>query len=226
MRRNVLAWLSQQFTDASHAVVLTHNIDFLFVQSVLAPRLRWAGNPRLTIFADANCAVGTYRDQREVLDGLGVRYRVVPVDLGPMRRFHPKALLLSNRHRAVCAVGSGNLTHGGMSANHEVWTFGTSDGEGASLLAGIRDYIRMLVALLPLADPLRDSIDAVFDEEQAWVADLPPASGVAMSPSDRPLLDQIADSATGTVQSISVLARILTRTVPRSLRYVAASGCQ
>jgi hypothetical protein len=54
MRRNVLNWLSQQFTDATHAVVLTHNIDFLFVQSVLVPRLRWAGNPRLTIFADVN----------------------------------------------------------------------------------------------------------------------------------------------------------------------------
>ena len=40
MRRSAIAWLGQQFTDASHAIVLTHNIDFLFVQSVLMPRLR------------------------------------------------------------------------------------------------------------------------------------------------------------------------------------------
>jgi HKD family nuclease len=206
MRRNVLNWLSQQFTDATHAVMLTHNIDFLFVQGVLVPRLRWAGNPRLTIFADANCAVSTYRDQRAVLDGLGVRYRVVPVDLGPMRRFHPKVLLLSNHQRAVCAVGSGNLTHGGMSANHEVWTFGASDGEGASLLASLRDYIRMLVELLGLAEPVRNDMDAIFDEEQTWVADLPLASRLLMSPSDRPILDQIADFVTGEVKSISVLA--------------------
>lgn len=206
MRRNVLNWLSQQFTDATHAVVLTHNIDFLFVQGVLVPRLRWAGNPRLTIFADANCAASTYRDQRAVLDGLGVRYRVVPVDLGPMRRFHPKVLLLSNHQRAVCAVGSGNLTYGGMSANHEVWTFGASDGEGASLLASLRDYIRMLVELLPLAEPVRNDMDAIFDEEQTWVTDLPLASGLLMSPSDRSILDQIADFVTGEVTSISVLA--------------------
>jgi hypothetical protein len=68
------------------------------------------------------------------------------------------------------------------------------------------DYVRMLVPLLPLADPLRDSIDAVFDEEQAWVADLPRASGLAASPSDRSLLDQIAGIVTGEIQSISVLA--------------------
>jgi hypothetical protein len=205
MRRNVLGWLSHEFTDASDALVLTHNIDFLFVQCVLVPRLRWAGNPRLTIFADASCAASAYMDQRVFLDGLGVLYRVVPVDLGPTRRFHPKVLLLSNRQRAACAIGSGNLTHGGMSANHEIWTFGTSDGDGASLLAGLREYVRRLVALLPLADPLRDSIDALFDEEQAWVADLPRASGLATSPSDRSLLDQIADIATGEIQSISVL---------------------
>lgn len=205
MRRNVIAWLSQQFTDATHAVMLTHNIDFLFVQSVVMPRLRWAGNPRVTIFADANCAARSYSDQHAVLDGLGTRYRVVPVDLGSMRRFHPKALLLSNRQRAICAVGSGNLTHGGMNANHEVWTFGASDGQAAGLLAGLLDYIRMLVGLLPLAEPLRDSIDSAFDEEQAWVANLPPASGLATSPSDRPIFDQITDFATGEILSISVL---------------------
>lgn len=206
MRRNVLTWLCQQFTDASHAIVLTHNIDFLFVQGVLVPKLRWAGNPRLTIFADVNCAAGAYRDQRQLLDGLGVRYRVVSVDLGPMRRFHPKAILLTNRQRAVCAIGSGNLTHGGMSANHEVWVFGASDGEGAPLLAGLRDYINSLATSLPLAQPVRESTEAVFDQEQAWVIDLPQPSGLAMSPSDQPLLDQIAALANGDIQSISVLA--------------------
>lgn len=205
MRRNVLGWLCQQFADASQAIVLTHNIDFLFVQSVLLRQLRSAGNPRLTIFADANCAASTYGDQRPVLEGLGVRYRVVPVELGPMRRFHPKAVLLSNRQRVACAIGSGNLTHGGMSANHEIWTVGTSDGEGAGLLAGLRDYLTRLVALLPIAGPLRDSVNAFFDEEAAWITGLPPASGLATAPSERSILDQIADHATGAIQSISVL---------------------
>ena len=130
MRRNVLTWLTAQVPNARHALILTHNIHFLFVQSVLATRLRQAGNPRLTIFADAACAAQAFGEQRALLDGLGVRYRVVSVDLGPARRFHPKALLLVGPDRAALAIGSGNLTHGGMAANHEAWTFAVSDADG------------------------------------------------------------------------------------------------
>jgi hypothetical protein len=70
----------------------------------------------------------------------------------------------------------------------------------------LRDYLNSLVALLPIADPLWGSIDAFFDEEAAWVTGLPPVSGLATAPSERSLLDQIADYATGAIESISVLA--------------------
>ena len=123
-----------------------------------------------------------------------------------MTRFHPKALLLTSRDKVVCAIGSGNLTYGGTSANHEVWTFAASDGEGAPLVSGLRDYINSLTANLPLAEPLRDSIAATFDPEQFWVTNLPPAYGLTTSPSDQPLLDQIAGFAPDSLQSISVLA--------------------
>jgi hypothetical protein len=205
MRRNALNWLCGQFKDASHAVILTHNIDFLFVQSVLLPKLRLAGSPRLTIFADANSAAGTYREQISLIDGLGIRYRVVPVDLGPMRRFHAKAILLCNPQRAMCAIGSGNLTHGGMSANHEVWTFADSAGEKASILASLRTYIQAIADTLPLGEAVRDDISAVFDTEDAWIADLPAPSGLLTSPSDRPLLEQIADLVGDEIRAVSVL---------------------
>ncbi len=206
MRRNVLTWLTDQVPNARHAMVLTHNIDFLFVQSVLASKLRQAGNPRLTIFADAACAAQAFGDQHALIDGLGVRYRVVCVDLGGVRRFHPKALLLVGPDRAALAIGSGNLTHGGMAANHEAWAFGVSGGEGAALIAGFRDYVTELVSSLPLAEPLGDGLEAIFDPTQAWIPDLPPASGLAGSPSDTPLLDQIAQFIDGRVRAISVLA--------------------
>lgn len=205
MRRNVLNWICGQFKDASHAIVLTHNIDFLFVQSVLLPKLRLSGSPRLTIFADANCASGAYRDQHALIDGLGVRYRVVPVDLGPMRRFHAKAVILSSPQRAMCAIGSGNLTHGGMSANHEAWIFGDSAGEKAALLTSLRDYIQSLATMVPLGKPVQDDMAAVFDPEQTWIAGLPPPSGLVTAPSDQPLLDQIADFVGGEIRAISVL---------------------
>src|SRR5689334_2495926 len=106
MRRNALSWLTDQVANAHHALILTHNIHFLFVQSALAVRLRHAGNPRVTIFADAACAAQAFGEQRALLDGLGIRYRVVPVDLGAARRFHPKALLLTGPERAALAIGS------------------------------------------------------------------------------------------------------------------------
>lgn len=206
MKRNVLAWLTAQVPNAHHALILTHNIDFLFVQSVLATKLRQAGNPRITIFADGMCAAQAFRAQGALLDGLGVRYRVVPVDMGAGRRFHPKALLLTGPDRAAVAIGSGNLTHGGMAANREAWTFAISDGEGANLFAGLRAYLDRFIRTLPLAEPLLDGLDAVFDPTQAWVEALPPATGLAGSPSDIPLLDQVTQFITGDVHAISVLA--------------------
>lgn len=206
MRRNVLDWLASEIPNAHHALILTHNIDFLFVQSVLARKLRHAGNPRLTIFADAMCAAQSFAEQRALLDGLGVRYRVVPVDLGIARRFHPKAILLVGPNRAALAIGSGNLTHGGMAANHEAWSFSVSDGEGSSFIAAFRDYVSELIPTLPLAQSLRDELDLIFDSTQDWVEDLPPAAGLASSPSDLPLLDQIARLVTGEIRAVSVMA--------------------
>lgn len=205
MKRNVLSWLTTEVEAASHAIILTHNIDFLFVQSILLPRLRAAGSPRLTIFADATCALETYRSQHHLLEGLGSTYRVVPVDLGAFRRFHPKAYLLASRDRAVAAIGSGNLTFGGMSANHEVWACGVSDGEGAGLISGLRRYIPQIVARTDLPESVAENVAAAFNEELPWVAGLPEAHGIAFSPADRPLLDQIADHVTGEILRVSVI---------------------
>jgi hypothetical protein len=206
MRRNVLTWLTAQAPNAHHALILTHNIHFLFVQSVLAAKLRQAGNPRLTIFADAACAAQAFGEQRRLIDGLGVNYRVVPVDLGGARRFHPKALLLTGPDRAVLAVGSGNLTHGGMAANHEAWAFGRSDGEGAPMIAAFRDYMAALAPSLPLAEPLTDGLSDLFDPAYAWVGELPPPSALVGSPNVTPLLDQIDRLVSGKVRAVSVFA--------------------
>ncbi|MHC2001862.1 hypothetical protein ACYQR9_15685 [Methylobacterium sp. CM6241] len=206
MRRNVLGWLTGKVPDALHALVLTHNIDFLFLQSVMAPMLRRAGDPRLVVFADAACASQAFAAQSGLLDGLGDRYRVVPVDLGSARRFHPKALLLSGRAGASLAVGSGNLTHGGMSANHEAWAFAATDGEGASLIAALRDYVTSLLPRLPLSEPLSDWLGAVFDREQAWAAELPAPAGLVGSPAASNLLEQIAAHVHEPVRAVEVLA--------------------
>lgn len=205
MRRNVLAWLTGRIPDARQAIVLTHNVDLLFVQAVLASKLRQAGHPRLTVFADAMSAGRTYSEQRGLLDGLGSRFRVVPVDLGPGRRFHPKALLLAGPDGAALAVGSGNLTHGGMAANREAWTFAVPGEESAGLLSAFRGYLERLVATLPLADALAREVSEAFSPDRAWVRDLPAPSGLTASPGPEPLLDQIARMAGDGVRSVDVL---------------------
>lgn len=205
MNRNVLNWLTGEVPKARHALVLTHNISFLFVQSVLLPKLRAAGDPRLTIFADAGCAASSWRQDQDLISGLGIQYRVVPVDLGPWRRFHPKALLLASDAHAALTIGSGNLTHGGMGANREAWVFGTSKNEGAPRIAALREYLRAIVDDLPLAEPLREFVDALFDTGQEWAAGLPSPGGLAVAPAPTPIIDQLAASA-GQVKSVTVLA--------------------
>ena len=121
MRQNLLDWMGTAITDVTSAIILTHNIDFLFLQSVVLPRLRRLGYPKLIVFADAMCASASFQQQHQLLSGIGRECRVVAVDMGAGRRFHPKAFFLASPTHAALAVGSGNLTHGGWSANHEIW---------------------------------------------------------------------------------------------------------
>ena len=53
MREDVLKIVTSA-KDVTNAVILTHNIDFVFVQSVVIPALRKCGSPTVTIFADGD----------------------------------------------------------------------------------------------------------------------------------------------------------------------------
>ncbi|MCE7998832.1 MAG: hypothetical protein HEP70_08245 [Rhodobiaceae bacterium] len=194
-------------TDATSAIVLTHNIDFLFLQSVVRPRLRKSGHPKLTIFADASCASGSYRQQRLLLDELGRHYRVAQVDMGVGRRFHPKAIFLAGPTKAALAVGSGNLTHGGWSANYEIWASYESDDDGLPAISAFRDYLQTVVDMVPQSESLSEETFAAFDlATNPWVADLPEPEGLYGTPSDRPLLDTMVDLAGEGVQKVTVCA--------------------
>ncbi len=207
MRRNILNWVCSTMRDATSAIVLTHNIDFLFLQSILRPRLRKCGHPKLTVFADAGCAGESYGQQRLLLEGLGRHYRVVPVEMGPGRRFHPKAILLSGPTKAVLAVGSGNLTHGGWSANREIWATYDSDDDGLPALAAFRDYLATVLGLVSQGESINDEVLATFEQvTQPWAANMPEPAGLHGTPSDRPLLDRIVELANNDVQSVTVCA--------------------
>lgn len=205
MKQNVLSWLTADTSDARHAIILTHNVSFQFIESKVLPLLRDAGSPRLTILADATCAAASWRAERRMLGGLGNRYRVVPMELGPMRRFHPKALFLATKEKAALAVGSGNLTWGGMAANHEVWATARSGEPEAPMIAAFRAYLASIVQFAPTASAVEAAVGAAFDSELPWVGALPAAGLLFGSPADASLLDRIGPSR-DEVRAVSVVA--------------------
>ena len=207
MKRNVFEWIRDTMTDATSAIILTHNIDFLFLQSIVRPRLRKCGNPKLTVFADSGCATGSYRQQHFALDGLGRQYRVVPVELGRGRRFHPKAILLAGPSKAALAVGSGNVTHGGWSANHEIWATYESDDDGLPAISSFRNYLDTVLRLIPQSDSISEEVLSAFDAgANSWATVLPEPVGLYGTPSDRPLLDRIIGHAGDDIRHVTVCA--------------------
>lgn len=205
---NVIEQMCKAVDSATTAIVLTHNIDFLFVESLLLPRLRAIGHPQLTIFADAACAAGSYQDQHGLIERLGIRYRVVPVDLGGSRRFHPKAFFLCGETKAALAVGSGNTTHGGWSANQEIWSdFSYPEGGGGAEIAAFRDYLEVILGYVPNPESIRKGTLAAFSHEKnLWLSDLPQPRGLAWTPNSKPMLTQVTDFVADEIGSIDVLS--------------------
>ena len=184
MRKDILSVIADE-DDITNAIVLTHNIDFVFVQHMVLPALRRCGHPTLTIFADAFCAEATYAVQHMVLDSIGRRYRVVPIAMQPGFRFHPKAILLSGQEKGVLLVGSGNLTFGGWRENAEIWCRFDTDAEldGTGPFAAFRDYLYNLSALASLnADPESEIGEAFDGKTRAWAENMESPSGLFRKP--------------------------------------------
>ena len=175
MREDILS-IVRSAKDITNAVILTHNIDFVFVQSIVIPALRMCGSPALTIFADADCAAQTYQYQYRVLSGLGRHYRVVPVSMKTGFRFHPKAVLLSGSKGATLLVGSGNLTFGGWKENGEVWFRYDTDADGTGPISGFRNYLREIVELCAEPrDGVTKEVEESFDSNtRSWASAMGP----------------------------------------------------
>lgn len=179
--------------DVTNVIVLTHNIDFVFIQSVVIPALRRCGHPALTVFADAQCANESYQHQHLVLNSLGRRFRVVPVAMLPGYRFHPKAILLSGQKKATLLIGSGNLTFGGWRENAEIWCRFDTDVDGTAPFSAFKGYLDSVLALTPLQDTLRAEVDECFEgQSRSWAIDMLPPDRLVGRPSVKEaLIDQM-----------------------------------
>lgn len=161
-------------------IVLTHNIDFIFIQTVVLKTLNKMGSPSLTIFADAQCVQESYENQKQVIFGLGKRYRVVPVHLDRhYDRFHPKAVLLSGKEKASLYIGSGNLTFGGWRQNAEIWNHYDSLEDGTSVFSAFKDYLDGILSRLPYINNISNVVDNTYNQEIApWSINMEPSSGL------------------------------------------------
>ena len=210
MRSDVLDVISSA-RDVTNAVVLTHNIDFVFVQTVVLSAFRRCGYPTITIFADSGCAAETFAQQKSVVSELGVRYRVVPIAMGPGFRFHPKAVLLTGAERGTLLVGSGNLTFGGWRENGEVWTHFESEMDGSSPFGAFRRYLADVIKRVVLPEAVEREVEEAFDPgTKAWLsADGGADAGaiVGRVGSGPPLLGQMATAGgEGQVEELLVCA--------------------
>lgn len=195
MRESLLDVISKA-RGMEEAVILTHNIDFLFLQSMVMEALRRCGAPKLTVLADSGCAHESYADQRPYIEGLGVRFRVVPVRVQAGFRFHPKAVLLSGEKAAHLYVGSGNLGYGGWIDNAETWTHFDAAADGSAAFTGLNDFIQDCLQGLPLAERVgADVARAVgLAERLSGEAGVPARSHALLARSGRgpALLEQMA----------------------------------
>ena len=210
MRSDVLDVISSA-RDVTNAVVLTHNIDFVFVQTVVLTAFRRCGYPTVTVFADSGCAAETFAQQKAVITELGVRYRVVPVAMGPGFRFHPKAVLLTGPERGTLLVGSGNLTFGGWRENGEVWTHFESETDGSGPFGAFRRYLADVVGRVVLPEAVEREVEEAFDPgTKSWLSvDGGADSGalVGRVGSGPPLLDRMVTAGgEGQVEELLVCA--------------------
>lgn len=223
MRNNILGEI-EALKDLTHAIILTHDVDLLFLQGLVLRALKRAGDPSLTVFADAGRAASSFAAQADLSVGLGQRYRLVPVSLKSRGRFHPKAVLLAGPTGATLYVGSGNLTFGGWCHNGEVWTrFRTEDGEGDAVSA-FKVFLDELVELLPLSEPLRAELTAMFDPtSRPWANPLPPPAHLIGRLGQGPsLLDRLRERLTGS--SLSVCSPFFDPDGEALRRLIEASG--
>ncbi len=178
MRQDLIK-LIEAHEEITNAIILTHNIDFVFLQMIVLPAMRKCGRPTLTVFADSLCAAESYSRQSPVLSTLGTRYRVVPVPMDPGFRFHPKALFLSGSKKATLLVGSGNLTFGGWKENAEVWVRFDSQEDTTAPFSFFRSYLQDIVKRIPIAEPVQSEIEEAFDgQSHEWARVMDPPAGL------------------------------------------------
>lgn len=197
MRDDLIKIIGRQ-KDLTHVFIVTFNIDFIFIESVLLRELRKCGHPTLTVLADAGEIVSTFESQGRWVSRVGRRYRAVPISMERGFRFHPKAVMLSGPEHADLFVGSGNLNFGGMRQNDEIWIRYNSTEDGTGPLAAFRAFAERCLQRAARAGAARHELHDAFDPDQhPWAASLEGPTGLLSRVGAGPSLIDLMAGAIG-----------------------------
>lgn len=130
-RNNILDLTSKLGNEKFHSAILTcYTFDPVYFYEIHLPVLRKLGISNIIVMMDAGQydqmmeTAGLYA---EMFSGYTVVRQTTHSGTGV---FHPKIHLLLGEKRGAIYIGSGNLTHSGMSLNDEVWAELYYDDEG------------------------------------------------------------------------------------------------
>jgi hypothetical protein len=143
-RRNILSLIGGDSNKYHTCYITSYSFDFMFFEQRILPKLRRAGMVNINVFVDASM----FEKQMAQLDGNFVykqSYSITPIRINGA--FHPKILMCLGKNNGMLAIGSGNLTHSGLSGNDEVWgAFHTykSEGKAAPLFSQTYEYLLKL----------------------------------------------------------------------------------
>lgn len=191
--RNVVENFSPN-DDIRHALLLTYNFDGQFLEDPERGLLEtlWQRNcTNVLIVRDGKAVIEEKRSHR---------YSAVNAAYS-MGTFHPKLLLLISESEALAAVGSANLTRGGLEKNLEltcVYSL-TRTGGPNHLFEAIRGYLHNYLGreLEKASNHQREAFKTLLKDFDRFLGDARPAHGSAkVHPSflhnyEEPLLPQI-----------------------------------
>lgn len=165
-RNNILELTSALGNEKFHSAILTcYTFDPVYFYEIHLPVLRKLGISNIIVMVDAGQydqimeTVGLYAD---MLSGYTVVRQVTHSATGV---FHPKIHLLLGEKRGAIYIGSGNLTHSGMSLNDEVWAelyYDAEKNETIPLFKQIWEYLRSLPS------------NEMTKTQQTWMLDTTP----------------------------------------------------
>lgn len=149
----------------THFLALTFNVGLGYFEALLHRAMRLRGLRCAAIVADRNALSASLEAELPYLRGLGRGY--VAVGARAAVSFHPKVLLASGPDEARLYVGSGNLSHGGLEGNHEVfdtWSVKASDAAIPAAFSTVHDYLRDAIAhhAPGAAETLHDTLAGAF----------------------------------------------------------------